>query len=323
MYFEQLNPTGSTEQLGDIFTNLLITDLAESQYLEVVSSQRLYDILKLMGKEGLKNIDKDIATRVAEKAQAHWIVTGNIMRVENNITVTAQLVDLKSGQSIGSQKVTKDSLSTIFDLVDELSSEIKRDLPLPMAALEEPDRQVADVTTHSADAYRLYLEGMELWNKFYRDDASAKFEQALQFDTTFAMAYHALALLKDATMIDKAMLYINKTSQKEKFYIRSTKAIEQNNYSLAIAELEMLLDRYPDEKKALYDLGRYLYGLRRFEEAEGYLKRAIEIDPLYKVAYNHLAYTYQALDDFENALWAINQYIALAPDEAQSLRYQG
>ena len=37
-----------------------------------------------------------------------------------------------SGHSIASQKVIGDSGKSIFDLVDELSAEIKRDLPLPV-----------------------------------------------------------------------------------------------------------------------------------------------------------------------------------------------
>ncbi|MFZ5980832.1 MAG: tetratricopeptide repeat protein, partial [Candidatus Zixiibacteriota bacterium] len=323
MYFDQLNRTDSTADLSDIITSLLITDLSESQYLEVVSSQRLYDILKLMGKEGLKNIDKNIATEVAEKARARWILTGDIIELANKITITAQLVEMESGQSIASQKVTGDSLKTIFELVDELSAEIKRDLPLPMAAFEEPDRQIADVTTHSREAYQLYLEGKELYNKFYSTEAREKFEQALAYDSTFAMAYHELAYLKDARLIDKAMQYINHASQKEKFYIRSTKAMASKNMNQGIAELEMLLDRYPDEKEAMYKLGRYKYNLGLLDESESYFNRAIEIDPLYKVAYNNLAYTYQAQGNFEKALWAINQYIALAPDEANPYDTRG
>jgi tetratricopeptide (TPR) repeat protein len=56
--------------------------------------------------------------------------------------------------------------------------------------------------------------------------------------------------------------------------------------------------------------------LRRYEEAVRYLNKAIEIDPLYKLAYNMLAYAYNELGDFEESIWAINKYISLAPDEA-------
>ena len=46
------------------------------------------------------------------------------------------------------------------------------------------------------------------------------------------------------------------------------------------------------------------------------LNKAIEIDPLYKIAYNSLAYAYEDIGDFDKSIWAINEYISLAPDEA-------
>ncbi|MCK4656559.1 MAG: protein kinase, partial [candidate division Zixibacteria bacterium] len=68
MYFDNLADPGDSQSLGEIVANLLITDLSESEYVQVVSSQRLYDILKLLGKEGQKKIDRTVATQVAEKA---------------------------------------------------------------------------------------------------------------------------------------------------------------------------------------------------------------------------------------------------------------
>jgi tetratricopeptide (TPR) repeat protein len=43
--------------------------------------------------------------------------------------------------------------------------------------------------------------------------------------------------------------------------------------------------------------------------------KVIEIDPLFKEAYNILSYMYNAIGDFEKSLWAINKYIELAPGE--------
>ena len=62
MYFDNLADPEDSQKLGEIATNLLITDLSESRFLNVVCSQRLYDILKLLGREGDKKIDRDIAS---------------------------------------------------------------------------------------------------------------------------------------------------------------------------------------------------------------------------------------------------------------------
>jgi tetratricopeptide (TPR) repeat protein len=45
------------------------------------------------------------------------------------------------------------------------------------------------------------------------------------------------------------------------------------------------------------------------------LRQVIEIDPLYQMAYNNLAYACIDAGDFEKAIWAANKQISLAPDD--------
>jgi tetratricopeptide (TPR) repeat protein/predicted Ser/Thr protein kinase len=320
MYFENMVDREDKGRLGEIVTNLLITSLSESQYMRVISSQRLYDILKLMGKEGAKIIDKNVASEVANRANAKWMVLGGIVQVEPRMVITTQLVDVKSGQVIASQRIMAQTKQDIFSLVDTLAVGIKKDLSLPDQALKEVARPVADVTTRSPEAYRYYLEGLDYSFKYYSTEAQKSLEKALEFDSTFAMAYCRLAQLKEGEeqkrLTAKAVKYSDKASQKERYYIKGWEAYESGNYSKAIKVAQKFVERYPDEKEAYYTLG-YIYSqnLNQLKEAIPYFNRAIEIDPLYKVAYNQLAYANNNMGDFDKSLWAINKYIELAPDE--------
>jgi len=316
MYFENMVDREDTERLGEIVTNLLITDLSESEYMRVVSSQRLYDILKLLGREGEKKIDREVATQVATKAGAKWMLLGNILQLEPRMVITTQLVNVESGQVEASQRITGEMKEEIFSLVDRLTVEIKNDLSLPAAAQEEPDRPVADVTTHSPEAYRYYIEGVDNYYKYYFDEAWKSFERALEFDSTFAMAYYRLAAgTWDEELLAKAVEYSNNVSQKEKHYIKSLEANISGNETEYIEELKKIIKRYPDEKEAFYELGSYYKNRGEYEEAVRYFNKAIELDPLYKLAYNQLAYAYNDIGNFEKSIWAINKYVSLAPDE--------
>ena len=51
MYFDNLTDPDDVRRDGEVVSSLLISDLAESRFMEVVSTQRLYDILKNMGRE--------------------------------------------------------------------------------------------------------------------------------------------------------------------------------------------------------------------------------------------------------------------------------
>ncbi len=326
MYFENMADPEDTGRIGDIVTNLLIADLSESRYVQILSSQRLYDILKQLGKEGTKKVDRDIASQVAGKANAKWMLLGNILQVEPQIVLMAQLVEVATGNAIASQRITGDTGENIFSVVDKLTVEVKKDLSLPPDAQKEEDPRVADVTTNSSEAYRYYLEGVEYAAKYYFTEAEKSFRKALEFDSTFAMVYLKLANYEDEwkEMVDKAVAYSDKVSKKEKHYIRSAEALASENQTGYVKELKKMVELYPDEKEVFYKLGRhYVYSQKQYEEAAGYFGKAIEIDPLYKLAYNELAYIYNKIGNFEKSIWAINKYISIAPDEANPYDTRG
>jgi len=319
MYFENLVDTEDTERLGEIVTNLLITDLSESEYMRVVSSQRLYDILKLLGREGQKKIGREVATQVATKAGARWMLLGNVLQVEPEIVLTSQLVDVGSGKIAASQRITGEAEEKIFSMVDKLTVEIKKDLSLPAVAQQEQDPSVADVTTHSPEAYRYYLEGVDYFDKYYWTEAEKSFEKALEFDSTFAMAYYWLASLKEDSeikeMMTKAVEYSDNATQKEKSYIKNMEAQQAGNLKRAVLELQNLLERYPDDKYANFVLGLLHWKLSKPQEAIEQLHKVVQLDPFYKRAYDNLALLYNEIGDFDKSIWAINKYISLAPDE--------
>ena len=327
MYFENLVDREDKERLGEIVTNLLITDLSESQYMNVVSSQRLYDILKLLGKEGLKVIDKNVASEVATKADAKWMLLGSILQVEPQLVLTSQLVEVKSGKVMASQRITGEPQEKVFSMVDKLTVEIKKDLSLPIQAQKEKDPLVADVTTHSPEAYRYYLEGLDCLGKYYMEEAEKSFKKALEFDSTFAMAYFWLALLKDDSerngLTAKAVKYSDKVSQKEKHYIKFLETSTLGNEARVKKELEKIIELYPKEIFPLLMFGQIYHSARQYEEAVRYFNKIIEIDPLCKHAYDRLAYAYNDIGDFEKSIWAINKYISLAPDEANPYDTRG
>jgi tetratricopeptide (TPR) repeat protein len=320
MYFENLADPDDPEKLGEIVTNLLMTDLSESRYMSVVSGQRLYDILNLLGKQGARVVDRDVASEVARRAQAKWMLLGSILRFEQRVVLTSQLVEVGSGRILSSERVTGDPGEQVFSLVDKLAVAIRKDLSLPAAAQRELDRPVADVTTHSPEAYRYYLEGLNYDYRYCSAEARASYLKAIEYDSTFAMAYYGLAGSESGTeqrkqLIDKALKYSNKVSERERLYLRAWAAGESRKYSQAIEELQHLLERYPDDKEAL-DVLAHCYGvMQNYEQTIAYFNRIIELDPLYMEAYNGLAYVYERTGDFDKSIWAADKYISLAPDE--------
>jgi tetratricopeptide (TPR) repeat protein/predicted Ser/Thr protein kinase len=328
MYFENMQDPDDTDRTAQMVTALLITDLSESEYMRVVSRQRLYDILARLGKEDRKVLDKSVATEVAAEAGVKWILTGTVLQVEPNIVLTSEISDAGTGEIHATQRVSGAPGEDVFAMVDRLTIEVRRDMSLPQEAREETDHRVADVTTSSEDAYRHYLEGLDLYDKYYYEEATAHFRQAINYDSTFAMAYYYLSTLsageESRDLADKAFRYSANASTAERYYIESYAAFLDGDYEETIKRLHRVFVLDPDNKLALFTAA-VIYGmyLAKPESTIHYCERILEIDPHFKNAYNQLAYAYNRLEKPDSSIWAINQYIALAPAEANPYDTRG
>jgi tetratricopeptide (TPR) repeat protein len=327
MYFDNLSDPADAQRQGEVVASLLISDLSESKYMQVVSTQRLYDILKNMGKEGTRKITPDIATEVARKANARWMLTGRILSPGPDWVVSAELSDVKTGDLISSPSITGQSGERIFEVVDRLTHQIKQQLALPAEALAEIDKPVVELTTGSSDAYRLYLEAEELRNRFLMAEAEQKYREALKDDSTFAMAYAGIAFCRNTYWHDyigaqeafrRAFAFVDHTTDHDGLYIRAMHAIYEGQSQEGLSFLQSLAKQYPDDKEAFQALGQqyqYNVDVQDLQKAVDMYRHAVELDPTWPIPYNALAYAYEELGDFEQSLWAINKYIELSPSD--------
>jgi tetratricopeptide (TPR) repeat protein len=330
MYFENLVDK-EDQLLGDMITNLLITDLAESEYIQVVSYQRLYDILRIIGKEGLKKIDRTVATEVAKRAGVENMLLGSISQLGGQKILTSRLVDVGSGRVTKSQKVDG---TDIYAMVDQLTQEVKNDLSLPEQALAEEDRSITELSTESEDAYRYYLQGLDLENRFSGVEALEKYETALEYDSTFAAAHYRMALVYgyensklSRLSLEKALRDSVKAPEKDRMYIRaayySTYSPGRHNPIKAEGIYKDIINRYPNEKEAHAHLASIKVDQEEYAEATKLYETALEIDPNYSQAMLSLSWVHSDQKNYSKAEALLTRYISLRPNDHQGHHYLG
>ncbi|MFC2168602.1 protein kinase [Acidobacteriota bacterium] len=328
MYFE--NRT-DVQDLDKILVDMLTTNLSRIEDIEVMSSQRLFDILRQLGKQDIESIDKSMATQVATQAGVKTMLTGSIIKVGEKVRITSHLTNVQTGAIIVSEQVEGDKIDEdVFAMVDDLTEKIGVHLGLVSQGTAK-ELKIADVTTDSLEAYKHYQKGHDNFLRFRAGVAAQEFQKAIDIDPTFGMAYVWLAFAETnfglSTMnplvdlspvrkrIELAKKYSHKVTEREQMMIDVMIAFFNREYELNSSLVKKLVEKYPDYKYGYYFLS-WTYNLKLdFENAKNAIERVLEIDPTDGNAYNMLAYSNAHRNDPAGVISALKKYKAVLPDE--------
>jgi serine/threonine protein kinase/tetratricopeptide (TPR) repeat protein len=321
LYFQNIVDPEDKDHTGDMLADLLVTALSQTKGLEVVSRERLYDIQKQLGQTDTKTIPAALATQVAQRAGVTTMLMGSILQKQPALIVTFRLIDVHSGNILGSQRLSGFAPDRIFALVDTMAVLVNADLNVPAAGPAEA-RSVADVTTKSPEAYRSYIDGLGLLGKLYAQEAKAALARAIELDSNFAMAYYALARVAmqssgDAlSPITKAWEFKDRVTERERLIIQSTYvSVVERDIPQSIKIDEEIIQKFPYEQETYLSLGVKYETLGESDKARQVLRLGLERDSLDKNLWNVLAYSLLGAGRREEALAAIDRYLRLAPGE--------
>ena len=175
-------------------------------------------------------------------------------------------------------------------------------------------------TTTSEEARDHYLIGRDLMDKLRVPEARRHLLQAVDRDSTFAMAHYELALSEPTNRgflehLTRAVDLSETTSDGERLTILALHAGANANPAEQLRLTEALAAAYPLDPRAHFLLGFSQAGQQDFEAAIRSFSRATELDPGFSPAWNALGYAYRPLGRYAEAERAFKRYIALLPRE--------
>jgi tetratricopeptide (TPR) repeat protein len=324
VYFE--NRT-QVKELDKNLVSMLINNLSRNNGLTVVSEQRLFDLLKSLGKQDDAEIGRTNATEVARRAAAKNMMVGQILEVGSQWSFQANLIDVETGNVVNSAHFeTSPKPEELFSVADKLTAQASEWLK---ASPSEPLR-ISDAATNSYDAYRYYEKGMQSDYRFEYDEAIQNFEQAVKLDSTFALAHMRLAELRGIFQaftpipgaglrlaresIARAKKYSTNLSERDKKFIEVFDAMVQRDLEKYSRLLRELATEFPEDKEVLIWSAITWWMEGDLEGSVRVFERAIDLDHSYSNAYNMLAYACAGLGQYDRAFSAIRTYTALIPD---------
>ena len=186
--FESIGNDPRWDRFADGITEDIVTDLAHSKDLFVVArnSTEVY-----RGKPAdVRNVGRDLGVR--------YVLEGSIQPLGDQIRVTAQLIDTRTGGHVWSDRYDRPA-TDLFKVQSDVTEKIAATLTGYEGAVAEAERSLirrkppSDLT-----AYDTYLLGMEAKHKVTKeglDEGERLFRKALEIDPQLARAYVGLAYI--------------------------------------------------------------------------------------------------------------------------------
>jgi len=330
IYFENNTGDDKLDQYRKGISDLLTADLYQSQHINVIRGDKLYDILKKLNLEQARTYSSADLKRVAIEGKATHILQGNYTKAGESFRINYTILDANTDKIIGSERVEGEGEKSIFTMVDEMTRKIKADLRLSKQQIaSDIDKAVSTITTSSPEALKLYTEGRSLhMNNEYRASIDVM-NQAIAIDPEFAMAYRSLAvshsnmyLFRERNKyIEKALDLSERLSDRERLNIQgSFYQASQNTHDKAIEALTELLKLYPDDAIALGNLGTIYSGIDEYEKAIEYYQKEIQTGTESSLPYSNLAGAYRSLQRYQDSQQLLEDYILKFPDNGEAHR---
>ncbi len=282
-----INTSGdaNSEYLSDGITENLIYTTSRLPNLRVVPRSSVF---RYKGKD----LEPQAAGR---QLDVRAVLSGRLVQHGDDLSISVELIDVRDNSLVWGQQF-KRKVTDILGMQEEIAKDISERLRVRLTS--EDMNRLASRATNDAEAYRLYLKGRYYWNKRTREGykrAAENFEQAIDKDPSYALAYTGLADSYDV-LPSYGML-----SPKESF---------SKGKAAAANALRLRSDLAEAATSAAYI--KYFYDWN-WAEAENEFNRALEIDPAYSTAHQWYALELAAMGRMDEAVREIKRAQELDP----------
>jgi len=268
--------------------------------------------------------DRDVPERqIADELGAQFLLRGSVRRSKRRVRVGIQLIDALASVQLWGHRFDRD-FADVFEVQDEITSTVVSTLVGKVEAARLTHTRGAP--TRLLDAYDLYLRGKEHHHRYSADSCRAcidLFSRAIDRDPDFAVAHAWLAcglgqamvfdLDDHASLVDRCQAAAERgleldENESECHRVLAQVFLTRGNLKKSLRHQERGLFLNPNDDRLVCAMGEILSFLGRHEEAEGWVRKAMQLNPYHPPRYwTHLGRTLFHLARFEEALSAFEQ----------------
>jgi TolB-like protein/Tfp pilus assembly protein PilF len=252
------------------------------------------------------------------------VLEGSVQRAGDDVRITAQLIDTRSGYHIWSEKYDR-KLTNIFAVEDEISSAIAERLKVQWSGTH-PGARRSPVDPRAHD---LYLRGLTLFARRSMPEAVAAFERAVRLDPGYAQAWASLAearailptYAKETTQsagqdaLDSALQALSlDPGQPQAYVAQGIVFLNQMRWAEADDAFRRALTVAPGDAEAIDQYAQFLYAAGQLQPALAEIERSLRRDPLSGPSGAIRAQLLLALHRPEDAMIQLRRTLAMHPE---------
>ena len=161
----------------------LITDLSKIGALRVISRTSAMRYAET---------DKSLP-EIAQELDVDALIEGSVLRADDTVRITAQLIDGKTDQHLWAQSYDRE-LANVLALLNEVAQGIAREIEVTLTA--EQEQRLTSAPTVAPEVQELFLRGQYHFNSGNFSEFGKALEyqrQAVELDPSFARGWGALA----------------------------------------------------------------------------------------------------------------------------------
>jgi serine/threonine protein kinase/Flp pilus assembly protein TadD len=307
MYFVNNTGDDNLDYMGKTFCELVIADMLQSQYIRVITGDRLYAILKKLNLHKTSTYSSEDLSQVAALGGVDYILQGNITQAGKTFRINTSLHEARTMELIGAERVEGTGRDSIFSMVDQLTRRIKEAFQLSAVDIaQDTDKDVMSITTNSPEALKYYIDGKLLYEESEFQESINALEKAIALDPEFALAYVKISqdyyYMGNTDQGDKyltrALSLLNKVSEREYHLIQAYAAYSPQ---MEMEHYQKLLELYPDDLEGNGYLAARYRNWEEWDLAQERFEMIMEIDPREELTYENLAYIYMAKGLYDKA----------------------
>jgi eukaryotic-like serine/threonine-protein kinase len=323
--FGFVNKTGDNDlnwlQAG--MPEMLLTDLAQSGSINIISRNSIIDRLERPPENDSTPISYQDYVKAAKSLGAVMALSGSYYKLGDKIRIDARLEDINTGRIIMGEKVVG---SQLYDLIDSLTQKIA--VALNVKEMMLGNKEIADLTSSSPEAYKQYILGMEKYGMENYEEAIAQFQKAIEIDSSFALPYLRIGMANyfrgrqqnSAPYFAAAEKLKDKLPRKDRDMLDIyVDAFLRSKFDDAYAKMIAYIGNYPEDKEIRSLYAVFLYQISNNPaQALAELDTVLMLDPKYKPALENYIVILADQSEYEKGIEYAKKMKEYYPDGANA-----